>query len=242
MKKAIILKDVSFSYENNRKILNRISLEIKSGSFLGVSGVNGSGKTTFTYLLNGLIPHIIKGELSGEVLVDGISTKSEKSGFFARRVGMVFQNPDFSIFNLTVREEVEFGLKNLKLGNRDQRVKSALEACAISGFEDRDPQTLSFGEKQKVCLACAVALDTDYIVLDEPTASLDYKSSTDLYKLLKSLNRKGKTIIVIEHDTEFLWQYARDVLILDKGNIALYGNAHDIKRRKNELVKLGIKP
>lgn len=97
---------------------------------------------------------------------------------------MVFQNPDFSLFNLTVREEIEFGLDNLKIENKDERIKKSLKQAGISGFEDRDPQTLSVGEKQKVNLACALSVDTQYLVLDEPTAELDYKSSVEIYKVL----------------------------------------------------------
>lgn len=241
MEQGIILQDVTFGYNKKNTVLRHISLKIKKGSFLGITGVNGSGKSTLTYLLNGLIPHFIKGRLSGEVRVDGISTSTESVAFFAGKVGMVFQNPDFALFNLTVAEELEFGITNLKLKNKEERIKKALALVGLNGFEDRDPQTLSLGQKQKVSLASVLALETDYIVLDEPTAMLDYKSSLELYRLLEELNKRSKTVIVVEHDTDFLQQYAREVAIIDKGKIIRNGSPEEVLRQKGLLTKLGIK-
>ncbi|OGF99754.1 hypothetical protein A2153_04500 [Candidatus Gottesmanbacteria bacterium RBG_16_38_7b] len=241
MSNKISINNLTFSYGKDRKILQNVSIEIKKGSFLGISGVNGSGKTTFTYLLNGLIPQFIKGTLLGEVYIDDLSTKTNSIASLSKKVGMVFQNPDFSIFNLTVKEEIEFGLRNLNLNNQSQRIKKALDLVGLTGYLEKDPQTLSFGEKQKVCLAAVLSLDTPYIVLDEPSASLDFKSSLELYNLLKNLNIKGKTIIVVEHDTDFLWRFAKEVLVLDQGRIVLYGDVTEVKKRKNILYKLGIK-
>src|SRR3989338_2530303 len=241
MSNKISINNLTFSYGKDRKILQNVSIEIKKGSFLGISGVNGSGKTTFTYLLNGLIPQFIKGTLLGEVYIDDLSTKTNSIASLSKKVVMVFQNPDFSIFNLTVKEEIEFGLRNLNLNNQSQRIKKALDLVGLTGYLEKDPQTLSFGEKQKVCLAAVLSLDTPYIVLDEPSASLDFKSSLELYNLLKNLNIKGKTIIVVEHDTDFLWRFAKEVLVLDQGRIVLYGDVTEVKKRKNILYKLGIK-
>ena len=241
MKKGIRLKNVSFGYQKEHHVLENISYEIKPGIFLGITGINGSGKSTFTYLLNGLIPHFFKGFLEGEVQVDGVSTKSQNTAYFAHQVGMVFQNPDFSLFNLTVEEEILFGMKNLKLGNTEERTQEALKEVKLPGYENRDPQTLSFGEKQKVCLASALVFDTPYIVLDEPTAMLDYKNSLELYAILHKLNNCGKTIIVVEHDTDFLWQFTKEVIILDQGKIFLSGDNREILSYKNKLQNLGIK-
>ena len=140
-----------------------------------------------------------------------------------------------------MREELEFGLKNLGLHHQKKRLEWALEQVGMAGYINRDPQTLSLGEKQKVSLACVLALDTKYIVLDEPAAQLDYKSSLELYKILQKLNIDGKTIITIEHDTDFLWQFTREVLILDKGEIIFNGPTKKILQNKKRLQKLGIK-
>jgi len=173
--------------------------------------------------------------------VEGVSTTQKNVSYFAQKVGMVFQNPDLSLFNLTVSEEIEFGLKNFDMSNIEERKKEALVQVGLSGFENRDPQTLSFGEKQKICLACVLALDTEYLVLDEPTAMLDYKNSLELYKLLEKLNKRGKTIITIDHDTDFLWRYCDRTLILDKGEVKLLGTTQKILKEEKVLKTLGIK-
>ena len=241
MKNGIIIDNVSFSYPQNSFQLQNINLSLPEGSFCGITGINGSGKTTFGLLLNGLIPHQIKGNLTGNVFVDRINTRSKPVSYFAKSVGIVFQNPDFMLFNLTVEEEIEFGLKNLKLNNYDKRISKALEVVGMKGFQKRDPQTLSLGQKQKLCLACVLAADTKYIVLDEPTAMLDYQSSIKLYELLTSLNRQGKTIIIIEHDTDYLATYANEMIILDKGQIILSGDIKKVFSQTNKLKQIGIK-
>jgi energy-coupling factor transport system ATP-binding protein len=241
MKKGIQLTDVSFAYADANPVINHLTCTIHPGTFLGVTGVNGSGKSTFTYLLNGLIPHFSPGTFSGEVTIDGVRTAEKTVGFLAQRVGMVFQNPDFSLFNLTVEEEIAFGMKNLKKLVTGKKVSDILSSVGLKGFLKRDPQTLSYGQKQKVALACVIALDTDYIVLDEPSSMLDFKSSIELYRLLTLLQRKGKTIIVIEHDTDFLLTFSRESLILDNGSAYAFGNTKKILSDKKSLLKLGIK-
>jgi energy-coupling factor transport system ATP-binding protein len=237
----ITLANVTFSYQKNTPILKNLSCTINSGTFLGIIGVNGSGKSTFSYLLNSLIPQVIKGNLSGEILIDGVSTQKNDSSYFAKKVGMVFQNPDFSLFNLTVKEELEFGLDNLKISNKEEKILHALSAVGMQDFLTKDPKTLSFGQKQKICLASVLALDTKYIVLDEPVAMLDYKSSLEVYKILTELNNQGKTIIAIEHDTDFLQKFAKEVLILNQGEIIAFDTTEKIFSNVQLLQELGIK-
>lgn len=241
MESGIILKDVSFAYQKESQTLADISWQIKKGSFWGITGINGAGKSTLVYLLNGLIPYYFKGNLKGEVSVDGVSTGEKDVAFFAKKVGLVFQNPDFSLFNLSVEEEILFGLRNLNLPGKEERVKKALQLAGLAGFAQRDPQSLSLGEKQKVCLAAVLAMETDYLVLDEPTAQLDFRSAMELYRLLVKLNKNGKTIITVEHDTDFLWQFTRETLILHKGKIKEKGLTKKILSLIPLLKKLGIK-
>jgi energy-coupling factor transporter ATP-binding protein EcfA2 len=241
MDKGIVIDAVSFHYPNKPEALTNISLSVSPGTFLGITGVNGSGKSTITYLLNGLIPHAIAGVLTGTVTVGGVSTRKKSVAYFARSIGMVFQNPDFSLFNLTVAEEVAFGLKNLKQPVDQKHIRTILTRVGLEGFENRDPQSLSFGEKQKVCLASVLALDVSYIVLDEPTAMLDYASSIGLYELLKELCGEGKTIITVEHDTDFLWDYTDKMIVLDRGRIKADGKTSEVLGKTKLLTSLGIK-
>jgi len=241
MTKGIVFDHVSFHYPDKADVVRDVTFTVRSGDFVGITGVNGSGKSTLTYCMNGLIPHSIPGSLHGGVTVDGVDTKEKSVSYLSHSVGMVFQNPDFSLFNLTVAEEVAFGLKNLKGTVNRQAIADALALVGLAGFENRDPQTLSFGEKQKVNLASVLALDVSYIVLDEPTAMLDHRSSVELYQLLKRLNEKGKTIIVVEHDTDFLWDFASSMLVISGGLIVSEGETREVLSNKKLLSSLGIK-
>lgn len=241
MNNIIELHDVSFRYQKGKNILNHIDISISQGNFLGITGNNGSGKTTFAYLLNGLIPHLVTGTLEGTVFIDGISTKEKEVGFFAKTVGLVFQNPDYSLFNVSVQEEILFGIKNFKLSDQSERVIQSLKMVGMEKYLNHDPKKLSFGQKQKISLACILALNTPVIVLDEPTAMLDFKSSLELYTTLEMLHKKGKTIIVIEHDTDFLLQFTKQTIILNEGSIVSQGSTKQSFKDKKLLSTLGIK-
>lgn len=241
MNPIISFRNVSFSYEGRSKVLDDINFTIRKGSFLGITGTNGSGKSTFSYLLNGLIPHHIDGNFSGDVLVDGVNTRERDAGFFARKVGLLFQNPDFSLFNLTVEQEILFGLENFGIKNSTKRVRDALDMVDMAGTEKRDPQTLSVGQKQKVCLASLLALDTDCLIMDEPVAQLDYRSTVSMYTLFEKIHKKGKTVIVIEHDTDLLYKYTGECLILDQGRLVKSGTTKKVLGEKRLLQFLGIK-
>jgi energy-coupling factor transport system ATP-binding protein len=238
---GITLDHVSFRYSDGREALTNLSLTIPKGTFLGITGTNGSGKSTFIQLLNGLIPQTIEGDMSGTVTIDGVSTKNKNVRFFSDNVGIVFQNPDFSLFNLTVREEITWGLKTLHKPFNVSLIRSVLQSVGLIGFEQRDPQSLSMGEKQKVALASILAPDPDYLILDEPTAMLDFRSSKNPYEILKKLNKDGKTIITIEHDTDFLWRYTDKTLILSDGRLIDYDATQRVFARTKILSELGIK-
>jgi energy-coupling factor transport system ATP-binding protein len=229
---GIEISRLSFSYSKT-PVLKNISLAFPPGGFYGITGINGSGKSTLLYCLNGLIPHELRGQFSGEVLIDHISTLSKPVSFWAHIIGFVFQNPDFSLFNLTVAEEIGFN-------NSSADIASVLKQVNLAGLAQRDPQTLSFGQKQKVCLAGALAKKTPFLVLDEPTAMLDYKNSVELYRLLKKLQDRGKTIIVVEHNTRFLLDYADRAVILDQGKVLSDGKPKAVFSQTKLLQSLGI--
>jgi energy-coupling factor transporter ATP-binding protein EcfA2 len=236
----IIVDRLSFSYPN-QTVLKNISFSIREGEFLGLVGPTGCGKTTLAYCLNGLIPNSIKGKFSGQVLIDELDTKKYKVSEIARKVGLVFQDPDWQIFNLTVKDEVSFGVINLKLDKIEKRIKEALKAVCLTGLDNRDPNMLSQGQKQKLCIASVLATDPEVIVLDEPTSQLDYRNTVKIHDILERLNRKGKTIIIIEHDTGFLVEYCSRVLIMDDGRIKKDGSPRKIFSEVKYLKRLGIK-
>ena len=239
---SIVIDSVSFQYDSKNIVLDSINLEIKENDFVAILGKNGSGKTSLTYCINGLIPHAIPGKLSGNIYVDCNNTKKISIGEISKKIGTVFQDPDLVIFNLTVEEEVSFGVYNLKLDSPEERIKKALKIVGLKGFEKRDPQSLSGGQKQLLCIACVLAMGTDYIILDEPISNLDYLNANLVYQILKSIHQQGKTIIVVEHDTDMVWKNSTKTIILDNHQIIKNGPTKQILKNNQELISLGIRP
>ena len=239
---SILIDSVSFHYDSKDKILDSINFEIKENDFVAILGKNGSGKTSLTYCINGLIPHAIPGKLSGDIYIDGKNTKKITIGEISKKTGTVFQDPDLVIFNLTVYEEVSFGVYNLKLDYPEERVTNALKSVGLKGFEKRDPQSLSGGQKQLLCIACVLAMGTDYIILDEPISNLDYLNANLVYQILRSIHQQGKTIIVVEHDTDMVWKNSTKTIILDNHKIIKSGPTKQILKNNQELISLGIRP
>ena len=237
---GIKVERVNFSYPG-KSVLKNVDFDVKSGEFVGLVGPTGCGKTTLAYCLNGLIPNSIRGKFSGNVFVDGMNTKKHKVAEIARKVGLVFQDPEWQIFSLTVEDEIEFGIKNLGLSGTKKRVTNALELVGLKGYENREPHRLSQGQKQKLCVASVIATDPEVIVLDEPTSQLDYKNTKNIHEILKKLNKKGKTVILIEHDTDFLAEYCDRILIMDDGKIIRDDPTKKIFSQVNFLKKLGVK-
>ena len=217
----MIVTNLTLTYPGKTPALKHLHWQIKPGEWLGITGNNGSGKTSLLYCLAGLIPKHIPAKITGETLIN-------------QSVGIVFQNPDFSLFNLTVAEEVAFGARG--------PIEPALKAVGLWPYQNADPQTLSYGAKQKVCLAAVLAKNPDIILLDEPTSMLDYKSALELYELLAKLNRRGKTIITVEHDTNFLFKFTQKTLILDSGRQVAFGPSKTVLKRTGLLKSLGLKP
>jgi energy-coupling factor transport system ATP-binding protein len=237
---GIEIRNLNFAYSET-PVLRNINLEIKDGEFVGVVGSTGSGKTTFALCLNGVIPHLVKGKFSGDVEVSGKNTKPFQVFDIAKSVGFVFQDPDYQIFSITVEDEIAFGLENMGLGKSEvkRRLESALDALGIRDLKNKETFTLSLGQKQKVCIASVLAMEPEILVLDEPTSQLDFGGTRDIYEILKTLNKKGKTIIVIEHKTDWLLKYADRVLVLAKGNFVLDGEPSKILKNPM-LEKIGV--
>lgn len=225
--KAIELERVSFSYAgSSQKVLDNVSFTVNEKDFVGVIGRTGCGKTTLLLVFNGIVPKLLKGVFSGSVRVFGEDISRVTVSKMSARIAFVFQDPNDQIFCATVEEEVGFALKMQKLDARAtaKRVSSALSAVGLRGFEERDPTTLSQGQKQKLALATAIAMGAPIIVCDEPAASLDYESALHIYGILRKLNHGGKTIVVAEHDPEFLDAHANKIVALDGGRIVYEGS------------------
>jgi len=243
MSKAILsTQNLSFAYISGQKILKNISLEVSKPSFVGITGSNGSGKSTFLQVLNGLIPHHTEGKMEGKVWINGLDTVATTTYKLAKTVGILFQNPDFAIFNLTVQEEAEFGARNLKIPNPEKAAGEALRLLGLEKMADKNPHELSMGQKQRLSLVGLLAMNCSIIALDEPSSMLDYKTSIDLYEHLKKLHKnQAKTIFTIEHDTDYLWRYCDTVWVFHEGEVVLKGNPKQVFTQTKKLQNYGIK-
>ena len=231
----ITFDGVSVTYNKNmgyeQKALDCVNLAVASGDFIGIAGRVGSGKSTFLQLLNGILK-----PSSGSVSVDGMST-TVKSNYklIRRKIGLVFQYPEHQLFGATVYEDIAFGLKNLEIyENEEVMVKEAMALVGLD-FEcyyDQNPFSLSGGEQRRVAIAGVLARKPDVLALDEPSAGLDAVGRTQLCQLLKSLHQKGKTILMVSHDMDLIFEMSNRLLVFYQGKVfydGLLDQAYDLK-------------
>jgi energy-coupling factor transport system ATP-binding protein len=228
----ITLEHVSFRYPSGLLALNNIELNIQGGDFVAIMGENGAGKTTLAKQMNGLLK-----PSQGRVLVDDQDTKKVSVAQLARKVGLVFQNPDHLLFSETVKDEVAFGLKNFgyQPGVIEKQVERTLEALGLAEYKDTSPFLLSGGERKRVALASILASEPDYLILDEPTIGQDYLQKERLRNFILQLYSQGKAVVMITHDVEFVAESNPKVVLLSKGEIVATGPADSVLS-KDELV------
>lgn len=220
---AVQLEGVSYTYPGAAEpTLRSVSLEVPAGQCAVVTGPSGCGKTTLSRLVNGLVPHVYAGEVTGRVLVGGTEVAAWTPDELGVRVGSVFQNPRSQFVNLDVASEIAFGCENLGLPRAEiiERVEEAAAALGIRPLLDRSIEEISGGQKQAVILASALAMRPAVFVLDEPTASLDTASMMRLAEVVAALKAQGKTVIVSEHRLWWLHGVADRVVLMEEGSVA----------------------
>lgn len=219
-----------------REVLKGISFSLGRGEALGICGSMGSGKSSLLYSIKGIIPSLMRGKLSGKLLVNGQNGKGMRKG-----VGIVFQNPNDQIFSNTLYEEVEFGLKNFGFKGEElrSRTESALAQVGLLERKGDNPFELSQGQRQKLAIASVLAMEPEVILLDEPASNLDHRGSLEIYKMLSLLRDKGKTIVVVEHDTDLLHGFADKFLVLDEGRQVAFGGEEVFSHP--DTAKAGVK-
>ncbi|MBC7119163.1 MAG: ABC transporter ATP-binding protein [Methanobacteriaceae archaeon] len=214
----VSFENVSYTYPNQKeKALEDVTFQVKKGESVFITGKSGSGKSTIARAIMGIIPHIIKGKLEGNVIVNGKNTRKVTVKKLAADVGYVFQNPESQFFTLTVDQEVSLGPENLGFNKIDKRVENALQMVGLEDKRYESVFNLSEGEKQKVAVASQLAMSPEVIVMDEPTSNLDPKATDDFFNILGNL--KDKTLILIDHRTYRVPEIFERVIVMDNGLI-----------------------
>ncbi|WP_258358572.1 energy-coupling factor ABC transporter ATP-binding protein [Moorella sulfitireducens] len=219
---VIETKDLQFVYPmTTEPVLKGINLTIKKGEFICITGPSGAGKTTLSLALCGAIPHLVNGDMSGEVFVKGVSSKKAHIADLCKQVGVVLQDPEAQLFSLSVFSDVAFGLENFKFPPEEiiKRVDWALEVVGMQNYKDRSPSALSGGQKQRVAIACSLAMGPEILVLDEPTSELDPMGSEEVYAVLNKLNQQGVTIILVDQKVELIAPIADRIIYMRDGQI-----------------------
>jgi len=239
---VISAKALGFQYAGaSTRALDDLNIEIGQGEFVLLTGPSGCGKTTLCRSLNGLIPNFHPGEMFGDLLVDGVSVRTETTSELSRKVGYVFQNPENQLFALTVEKDVAFGPENLGLTREEirDRVDWAMNETGIVGLKNLAPYELSGGQQQRVALAGVLAMKPSVIVLDEPTSFLDPRTAEDVMGAVDTLRRvNGITVIVVEHRLDLVGRFAERIVVMDHGRIVADGKLEEVL--DSELEKLSV--
>ncbi|HEX4208788.1 MAG TPA: energy-coupling factor transporter ATPase [Candidatus Binataceae bacterium] len=241
---AATLTDIVFTYQgDDRPALDGVSFVLKPGTMVGVMGASGAGKSTFAKCLNRIVPAFEGGAFSGTVTIGGRSLDGTRVCDAAPLVGIVFQDFEAQLFSTNVAHEVAFAMEQVGLPSVEirARIGPALDSVGLHGFDNRDPTSLSGGEKQRLAIASVLALRPAVIVLDEPTTDLDPEGRAEVFRLIHSMRMQGLSLIVCEHEAEELAR-CDHLIVLDNGVIVLEGPPSEVLRRLDQLEQYGVHP
>lgn len=229
--------NISFGYEKDQYLLRQLNFTINRGEFAAIVGGNGAGKTTSVKLMNGLLKASY-----GTVLLEDKNVAKMKTSDLAGKIGFLFQNPDRQICKNTVYDELLFGLECVygKQAGHEKRVKEIIREFGFSA--ESDPFSLSRGERQRLALASVLAIQPDILILDEPTTGLDYQECMHIMGIVRQMNSRGTTVIMVSHDMELVADFADRVLIMEHGQIAADGPCAEILTDTALLEKTSVLP
>lgn len=232
------VKDLHFRYNDEKETLRGINLDIYEGEKIAVLGSNGAGKSTFFLNINGVLK-----SSSGQIIYRGKTITKKDLNELRKNVGIVFQDADNQIIASTVEAEVSFGPMNLKLPREEviRRVDTALAYMNISDFKKRAPHYLSGGEKKRVSIADIIAMDSEVIIFDEPTAALDPLNAAMLEEVLGKMSEEGRTMLISTHDVDFAYRWAERVIVFSNGQIIADDTPYNIFKREDILEQASLK-
>ncbi|MDR1801335.1 MAG: energy-coupling factor ABC transporter ATP-binding protein [Lachnospiraceae bacterium] len=241
----IDINNFTFCYaDDNKNALSEINLHVPEGSFIGLSGAQGSGKTSLLNALNGMIPRHIEGDYYGRVAIEGKDVLDMPPEELFLKVGTVLQDIESQLIAAVVEDEILFGLENFGIDKSEieGRIVEALKETGIEDLRYRRIRDLSGGQKRKVAIASIIALRPKILLLDEPTGELDPRSSEFIMQTLKELNRKfSMTIIVTEKKLALLCEYVSEIAILDKGNLTYFGKPKELLASEILSEEIGLR-
>ena len=221
--------------------VDHVDLEIEAGSFVGIIGHTGSGKSTLIQHLNGLLR-----PTEGKVLLDGVDIWADKSKMrqMRFRVGLVFQYPEYQIFEETVAKDIAFGPRNMGLAEEEVQAR-VQETAAIVGLSEeilkQSPFLLSGGQKRRVAIAGVMAMRPEVLILDEPTAGLDPRGREEILQEIQAYrNQTGATILLVSHSMEDVARHAKKILVMNAGKVFCYDTVANVFRRSQELQAIGL--
>ena len=241
----IVMKNVTYKYMRNtqleRAALRDVSLRVGEGEFVGVIGRTGSGKSTLIQHFNGLL----KPD-AGTVEVDGVATAGRRLRELRRKVGLVFQFPEYQLFEETVFKDIAFGVAKLGLGEGEVRER-VLGAAEAAGFPEqmlgRSPFELSGGQRRRAAIAGVLVMEPKYLIMDEPASGLDPAGREELFEYVSQLRaEKGTCVVLVSHNMDDIARYARRVVVMDGGRITMDGAPEDVFTRILELEQAGLRP
>lgn len=229
----LAIQNLSYTYQDGSCALRNINVSLEKGKFYMLVGSTGAGKTTLCLVLSGIIPHILSGEIKGELHLDSLGSFSQRvPSELMGHIGIVFDKPITQLSGIkeTVFEEIAFGLENLGVPQKEmhERVESILTGLRLQALKDRSPFSLSGGEQQKVAIASIVVMNPKVLILDEPISQLDPRGRREILHLLGTLKERGVTILCVEHKIEEICEYADYVFVMNKGQIVLEGFPQEV--------------
>ena len=245
----ITVRDLSWQYEplvdGGKPVdsLKHVSFDIKSGSFVGVIGPTGAGKSTLCMALAGIIPNLADGTMTGLVEVNGMNTSRHSVSALSERIGYVQQDPEAQLFCASVEDEIAFPLENRGIAPDiiDKQIDVMLDLVGMTGYRKRVPTSLSGGQMQRVAIAAALAAEPDVLILDEPTAALDPEGKQEVFDVLERIRQtRSMTVIMVEQDTEHIAYWADQVLFMVNGELVCNGDASLFVREKGLLESSGV--
>ncbi len=234
----IEIQEMHFSYTEDEPILKGLNLTLDERT-TAIIGQNGAGKTTFVKLLKGLLR-----PTQGKILLNGNDMKSMTVAQIAKRIGLVFQNPNDQIFKNKVIDEVMFGPLNIGMSEQEakQHSQKALTMVGLEHSGEENPYDMGLSERKLIAIASILAMDTDVVIFDEPTIAQDYKAKEKIKKIIRTLKSEGKMVMTIIHDMDFVADCFERTIVLAQGKILLDGSTAEVFAKKEELRQAYLEP